>query len=189
MNNKIDKIFDESIEIISESKKLVPSIVESVNLIRESLINGGKIIAFGNGGSSSDAQHFVAEFIGRFEKERKSIPAISLTADSSIITAVGNDYGFERIFERQCEGLLNKNDIVIAISTSGNSQNVLNGVRIAKKMNIKTIGLIGKDGGALGKMVDVPIIIPSYSTPRIQEAHRIIYHIICEMIEKTIRYD
>ena len=141
---------------------------------------------FGNGGSAADAQHFAAEFIGRFEKERDAIPAISLTTDSSIITSIGNDYSFDKIFERQCEALIESNDIIFVISTSGNSTNVINGVKVAKKKNIPSIGLLGNDGGSLKDYVTTPIIIPSNSTPRIQESHRIILHIICQIVENNL---
>ena len=136
-NNKtIDSIFDNSLEIISNSKVLNNRISDSIDAILKSLQNNGKIIIFGNGGSAADAQHFAAEFIGRFEKERDAIPAIALTTDSSIITSLANDYSFDKIFERQCEALIQPNDIIFVLSTSGNSPNVINGVKVAKKKNI-----------------------------------------------------
>ena len=147
-------------------------------------LNVKKIIIFGNGGSAADAQHIVAEFIGRFMLERKSLPAISLTSNSSTVTALANDYSYDKIFSRQCEGLVEKGDVIIGISTSGNSKNVKNGLMISKKMGAVTIGLLGSKGGTIGKICDIPIIIDSSSTPRIQEAHRTIYHIICEEVEK-----
>ena len=183
-NNKIiDSIFDTSLKIISNSKELSNIISDSIDTIIKSLQNNGKIIIFGNGGSAADAQHFAAEFIGRFEKERDAIPAISLTTDSSVITSLANDYSFDKIFERQCEALIQSNDIVFVISTSGNSLNVINGVKIAQKKNVTSIGLLGNGGGNLKAHIDIPIIIPSNSTPRIQEVHRIILHTICQIIE------
>ena len=183
-NNKIiDSIFDTSLKIISNSKELSNTISDSIDTIIKSLQNNGKIIIFGNGGSAADAQHFAAEFIGRFEKERDAIPAISLTTDSSVITSLANDYSFDKIFERQCEALIQSNDIVFVISTSGNSLNVINGVKIAQKKNVTSIGLLGNGGGNLKAHIDIPIIIPSNSTPRIQEVHRIILHTICQIIE------
>ena len=128
-----------------------------------------------------------AEFIGRYLLERKSIPAISFTTDSSILTSIGNDYGFEKTFSRQCEALVEKNDTVIAISTSGNSKNVLEAVKICKRKGAKIIGLTGKDGGKLKNIVDLLIAVPSLSTPRIQEGHRIIIHTICELVEKITK--
>ena len=185
-NEIIDSIFDSSLDLISKSKELSNIISDATDAIITSLENNGKIFIFGNGGSAADAQHFAAEFIGRFEKERDAIPAISLTTDSSIITSIGNDYSFDKIFERQCEALIESNDIIFVISTSGNSTNVINGVKVAKKKNIPSIGLLGNDGGSLKDYVTTPIIIPSNSTPRIQESHRIILHIICQIVENNL---
>mgnify|MGYP001169396612 FL=1 len=183
-NNKtIDSIFDNSLEIISNSKVLNNRISDSIDAILKSLQNNGKIIIFGNGGSAADAQHFAAEFIGRFEKERDAIPAIALTTDSSIITSLANDYSFDKIFERQCEALIQPNDIIFVLSTSGNSANVINGVKVAKKKNIISIGLLGNNGGNLKDHLTIPIIVTSNSTPRIQEVHRIILHAICQIVE------
>ena len=183
-NNKtIDSIFDHSLEIISNSKVLNNRISDSIDAILKSLQNNGKIIIFGNGGSAADAQHFAAEFIGRFEKERDAIPAIALTTDSSIITSLANDYSFDKIFERQCEALIQPNDIIFVLSTSGNSPNVINGAKVAKKKNIISIGLLGNNGGNLKDHLTIPIIVTSNSTPRIQEVHRIILHAICQIVE------
>ena len=183
-NNKtIDSIFDNSLEIISNSKVLNNRISDSIDAILKSLQNNGKIIIFGNGGSAADAQHFAAEFIGRFEKERDAIPAIALTTDSSIITSLANDYSFDKIFERQCEALIQPNDIIFVLSTSGNSPNVINGVKVAKKKNIISIGLLGNNGGNLKDHLTIQIIVTSNSTPRIQEVHRIILHAICQIVE------
>ena len=183
-NNKtIDSIFDNSLGIISSSKVLNDRISDSIDAILKSLQNNGKIIIFGNGGSAADAQHFAAEFIGRFEKERDAIPAIALTTDSSIITSLANDYSFDKIFERQCEALIQPNDIIFVLSTSGNSPNVINGVKVAKKKNIISIGLLGNNGGNLKDHLTIPIIVTSNSTPRIQEVHRIILHAICQIVE------
>lgn len=183
-NNKtIDSIFDNSLEIISNSKVLNNRISDSIDAILKSLQNNGKIIIFGNGGSAADAQHFAAEFIGRFEKERDAIPAIALTTDSSIITSLANDYSFDKIFERQCEALIQPNDIIFVLSTSGNSPNVINGVKVAKKKNIISIGLLGNNGGNLKDHLTIPIIVTSNSTARIQEVHRIILHAICQIVE------
>jgi D-sedoheptulose 7-phosphate isomerase len=182
--NKISTIFDESIDVILKSKSLEKSIQNVIDKIISCFENGNKIIIFGNGGSAADSQHFAAEFIGRFLKERNSLPAISLTTDSSILTALGNDYSFETIFSRQCESIVKKNDIVFGISTSGNSTNVINGINTAKNYGGFTIGLLGSDGGELSKITDMSIIVPSNSIPRIQESQRVIMHIICEMVEE-----
>ena len=182
--NKIAKIFDESIVNISNSKILAKSIQDVIEKIICCFKNGNKIIIFGNGGSAADSQHFAAEFIGRFLQERKSLPAIALTTDTSILTALGNDYSFDTIFSRQCESLVQKNDLVFGISTSGNSTNIINGLKTAKNCGGITIGLLGSNGGQLSKIADLSIIIPSNSTPRIQESQRVILHIICEIVEE-----
>ena len=182
----IKQIVKESSEVISSINQISHDISKSIKMLQECLEANRKIILFGNGGSAADAQHIAAEFIGRFNRERPSIPAIALTTDSSIITSVGNDYSFDSIFSRQCEGLVNEGDVVIAISTSGNSRNVLEGVKMAKKKNAKIIGLLGNSGGMIASSTDIPIIVNSSSTPRIQEGHRVISHIICEAVEKKI---
>ena len=140
----------------------------------------------GNGGSAADAQHIAAELVGRFKKERKAMPALALTVDTSSLTALGNDYGFDTIFERQVEALANKNDTVIGISTSGNSENIIRAVNKANSIGAFTIGLLGNDGGKLKDAVNLPIIIPSNDTARIQEVHITIGHIICEIIEEDL---
>jgi D-sedoheptulose 7-phosphate isomerase len=184
---------DEIQEIIISSSKTINSIsnnfseIESIILkIISAIKNGNKIILFGNGGSAADAQHIAAELVGRFKLERKSFPALALTTDSSILTSLSNDYSFDTIFSRQCEGLVNENDVVIGISTTGNSINVKNGLETAKKNGAYTIGLLGNEGGQISEIVDISVIVDSKSTPRIQEAHRTIYHIICELVEKKL---
>ncbi len=182
--SKISKLFDQSIITISDSKILEKSIQDAIEKIISCFENGNKIIIFGNGGSAADSQHFAAEFMGRFLLERQSLPAISLTTDTSILTALGNDYSFDTIFSRQCESLVQKNDIVFGISTSGNSTNIINGFNAAKNCGGMTIGLLGSDGGELNKISDLSIVVPSDSTPRIQESQRVILHIICEIVEE-----
>tara|TARA_B100000029_G_scaffold484141_1_gene536015 strand:- start:736 stop:1308 length:573 start_codon:yes stop_codon:yes gene_type:complete len=184
-NSKINELFEESSKIIHDSKKLEDEIFNSILLISKSLKNKNKIIIFGNGGSAADAQHMAGELIGRYLLERKSLSAIALTTDSSIITGLGNDYGFENIFVRQCEGLVKSGDVVIGISTSGNSKNVIKGLSKSKSLGAKTISLTGKNVSKMKKYSDIIIPVPSDLTPRIQEAHRTIIHIICEQIEKN----
>ena len=142
---------------------------------------------FGNGGSAADAQHMAAEFVSRYLTERLSLPAIALTTDTSILTAIGNDYDFNKIFSRQCESLVNNGDTIIAISTSGTSKNVILGVEEAKKRGAKIISLIGMDGPILNEKSDICIKVPSNETPRIQEGHRIIIHIICQFVENHFK--
>jgi D-sedoheptulose 7-phosphate isomerase len=183
INNQIIKTVTESSSLILNSMNLSEKIEESINEIIKCFNTGNKIIVFGNGGSAADAQHIVAEFIGRFQKERKSLPAISLTTDSSIITSLANDYSYDIVFSRQCESLVSKGDVVIGISTSGNSKNVEKGIKTAKSMGAVTIGLLGGDGGIINNVVDIPIVVESTNTARIQEVHRVIYHIICGIVE------
>lgn len=185
-NTKIEHIFESSSRVILDSKKLSKEIEKSIILITKSIKNGNKIVLFGNGGSAADAQHMAAEFIGRFMKERKSFPAIALSTDSSIITAIGNDYGFEKIFSRQAESLVKKGDVIIAISTSGKSKNILEGIKTSKKLGAKIIFLTGENGGKMKLNSDVFLNVPSKITSRIQEAHRTIIHIICEIVEDEL---
>ncbi len=160
-------------------------LLKSISIIKESLQKGNKLLICGNGGSAADAQHFAAEIVGRFKLERKGFPAIALTTDTSVLTSIGNDYGFDKIFERQVEALGKSGDILFGISTSGNSTNVINAVNKAKEMGIYTIGLLGKGGGELKKLVDLALTVDSDNTARIQECHLTIYHVICEEIEKN----
>src|SRR5947207_1851746 len=163
-----------------------PTIVKAALLIANCFQFGNKLLLFGNGGSAADAQHLAAEFVGRFVRERAGLPAIALTTDSSILTAVGNDYGFDQIFARQVQALGRPGDVAIAISTSGNSPNIIEGVKAARKGYLKTIGLSGKDGGLLAAEADVVITIASTSTARIQECHITIEHLLCELTEEAL---
>jgi D-sedoheptulose 7-phosphate isomerase len=153
-------------------------------MIIETIENENKIIIFGNGGSAADAQHMSAEFVGRYLIERESLPAIAITTDTSALTGIGNDYGFEQIFARQCEALVDNGDLIIAISTSGKSPNIIEGIKTCKKKKAKIIVLTGKNGNRLRRFSDIILQVPSKETPRIQEAHRTIIHIICEIVEK-----
>ncbi len=164
-------------------KSLVPTIEQVSRLLIEALSQGHKILLFGNGGSAADSQHIAAELVGRFMVKRRALPAIALTTDTSNLTALGNDFGYETVFERQIEALGQPGDVAVGISTSGNSPNVLTAIRLARKMGLKTVALTGRGGGPLAGLVDIALIIPSDSTQRIQEAHITIGHIICELIE------
>ncbi|NIQ02229.1 MAG: SIS domain-containing protein [Nitrospinaceae bacterium] len=159
-------------------------ISEAINLIRACYRDGGKLLLMGNGGSAGDAQHIAAEFVGRYKKERRPVAALALTVDSSLLTCVGNDYGFEHVFSRQVEALAGAKDVVIGISTSGNSENVIRGVDKAREKGVKTIGLLGREGGKLKDRVDLALVVPSSETARIQEAHITIGHIICEILDE-----
>ena len=188
-NNKISKLIEESIMPILKCKEISNEINQVKDIILDALKNKNKIILFGNGGSAADSQHMAAEFIGRFLVDRQSIPAISLTTDTSILTAVGNDFGFENIFSRQCESLVSKGDIIIAISTSGNSTNVINGIKTAKEKGGIIISLTGNNGGKLNNISDKILKVPTEHIPHIQECHRVIIHILCDLIEKELMND
>lgn len=180
----IESSFKSSSNLILKSVKLSPKIQQAIEIIQNSILQGNKIVIFGNGGSAADAQHMAAELIGRFKLERRSFPAIALTTDSSIVTSLSNDYSFDIIFQRQCQGLILSGDVAIGISTSGNSKNVEKGLLTAKNMGATTIALLGNKGGIIKNITDLSIIIDSSSTSQIQEIHRVIYHIICEHVEK-----
>jgi D-sedoheptulose 7-phosphate isomerase len=165
---------------------LSEKISDSVVLLKESLGAGRKLLVMGNGGSAADAQHFAAEIIGRFKMERPALPAIALTTDSSVLTAIGNDYGFDKVFSRQVEGLGSQDDVVVGISTSGNSPNVFAALSKAREIGCRTIALLGCDGGSIKNVADISIIVPSHDTPRIQEAHITVIHIICDLLEKSL---
>ncbi len=184
-SDRINQTIKESSSVILDAQNLNNEINQAIKIITDCFRNGNKVIIFGNGGSAADAQHFAAEFVGRYLKERQSLPAIALTTDTSIITAIGNDYGFEYVFSRQCESIVNENDVVIAISTSGKSKNIINGVMTSKKRGAVTISLTGEGGRDLDKITDLLLVAPSKSTPRIQEVHRIIMHVISELVEEN----
>jgi D-sedoheptulose 7-phosphate isomerase len=186
MIDDIKKLIQTSAENIQKSISLSSQIQQSIESIIQCIKNGNKIILFGNGGSAADAQHIAAELIGRFKLERKSFPAIALTTDTSILTSLGNDYSYDVVFSRQCESLVSKGDVVIGISTSGNSKNVELGMKTALKKGAKTIGLLGNNGGIIKSVSDISIIVNSVDTANIQESHRVIYHIICNLVESQL---
>lgn len=187
MRDKIQDVLLQSIQVKEELLRTsVGKIKEISDLLIDTLKRGGKVMIFGNGGSASDSQHIAAELVGRFKKDRNGLPAIALTTNTSILTAIANDYGYEIVFAKQIEALAAKNDIAIGISTSGKAKNVANGIKQAKKMGLKTVALTGADGGELVKLADVSLIVPSSVTARIQEAHITIGHIICEMVEDAL---
>jgi D-sedoheptulose 7-phosphate isomerase len=164
-------------------KSMEDDLEKASEMIIKTLKKGNKILLCGNGGSAADAQHIAAELTGRYKTERRGLPGIALTTDTSALTAIGNDYGYHRIFDRQVESLANRGDLLIGISTSGDSINVLNAFKIAKKLECKTIGLSGKGGGNFNKLCDINVIVPSDNTPRIQEMHILFGHIICQCID------
>lgn len=177
-------IFDEHQQVLEDCKtQLTQIIAESSEIINNCILAGNKLLLFGNGGSAADAQHIAAEFMGRFVIERRALPAIALTTDTSALTAIGNDYGFDVIFERQVEALANKGDVLIGISTSGNSPNVLKALKAGKEKGCLLIGLSGRDGGKMNELCDKNIVIPSNITARIQEMHIMIGHSFCANVD------
>ena len=162
---------------------LIPDIEQGCKLVTGVLATGGMVLIAGNGGSAADAQHIAAELTGRYVKERKALPAIALTVDTSAITAISNDYGFERVFARQLEAFAGPSDLFIAISTSGNSPNIIQALHTAKELGCKTLGLSGRDGGQMNELCDLNIIIPDDTTARIQEMHILIGHILCKAVD------
>ena len=170
-------------------EELSARIAESVVMLVDAFSAGNKLLIMGNGGSAADAQHFAAEMVGRFMMERRALPAIALTTDTSALTAIGNDYGFDRVFSRQVEALAEPGDVVFGISTSGNSANIAAAFKTARSRGCRTIGLLGKGGGTIQELVDIPLVIPSFATPRIQEGHITIIHIICDLLEKGLFSD
>lgn len=158
----------------------------AAGVISAALAAGGKVLSFGNGGSATDAQHLAGELVGRFLKERRALAAVALTTDTGILTALGNDYGFDAVFARQVEAIGRPGDVAFGISTSGASTNVTRGLAVAKERGLTTIALTGKDGGEVGRGADVHLNVPSASTPRVQEVHRTILHVLCELIERDL---
>ena len=154
--------------------------------ILEASRGGGKVLLFGNGGSAADAQHMASDLVGRFQRERRPVAAVALTTDSSVMTAVANDYAFDRVFVRQIEALGNRGDIAFGITTSGRSANVVAGLRAASARGLRTIAMTGRDGGTVGAEVEIHINVPDPSTARVQEAHRTLIHAICELVEREL---
>ena len=178
-SKEINRLILENDDTINKIQKFAESIIESYQ-------NGGKLFIAGNGGSAADSQHITAELVSRFYKERKALPAESLNVNTSNLTAIANDYDFSAVFSRQLEANAKEGDVFLGISTSGISKNILNALKISKKLNIYTLGLTGKDGGEMANLCDNIIMIPSCNTPRIQEYHITIGHILCELIESSL---
>jgi len=167
-------------------RELADRIASFAKLLADSLAGGRKLLVMGNGGSAADAQHFAAEIVGRFKLERRGLPAVALTTDTSILTAIGNDYGFDAIFRRQVEALADEGDVVVGISTSGNSRNVQEALLLARERGCRTVGLLGRTGGSIRDIVELDLTVPSADTPRIQEGHIAIIHIVCDLVEKRL---
>lgn len=189
MHNMIQKEFNSHQETMKKviNSDMAEMVQKAAVMAVSTLKNGNKILLCGNGGSAADAQHIAAELTGRYKSERKGLPAIALSTDTSALTAISNDYGYDRVFDRQVEALANKGDMIIGISTSGNSHNVLNALKMANNLDCMTLGLSGRNGGAMNDVCDINLIVPSDDTPRIQEMHILFGHIICQAIDDAFQ--
>ena len=184
-----ESVLRQHFDCFGQLNAMASKVEEIGGILVTAISAGSKILICGNGGSAADAQHFAAELMGRFELERRSWPAVALTTDTSILTAVGNDYGFDEVFARQVQGLGRRGDVLIGVSTSGNSRNIMRAVAMAKSAQMKTIGLLGHDGGMLGSLVDRAVLIDHPKTARIQEAHIFILHFWAMQIEQQLKQD
>lgn len=189
MKDRIQSVIEEQIQNLEQLRfgDYALKVEQISNEIVNSIKKGGKLLIAGNGGSAADAQHFAAEIVGRFVQERKGYPAIALTTDTSILTAIGNDYGYDMIFSRQIEALGNNGDVFIGISTSGNSVNIIKAIEVAKSKGLKIIGLTGKDGGKMKDICDLCLVFNYKETARVQEHHLMSYHLICEFVEAGLK--
>jgi D-sedoheptulose 7-phosphate isomerase len=182
----LDEVFAETVRLHERvQREARAAILQVADLLSASLARGGKILVLGNGGSAADSQHFAAELVGRFARERRALAAIALTTDTSIVTSIGNDYGFNRIFARQVEALGQRGDVALGISTSGSSANVLEALTAARALGLTTVALTGRDGGPIGRAADLHIHVPG-PTARAQEVHRTVLHVLCELVERDL---
>lgn len=187
MKEKIAQHFaghQEMIEVVR--RELAAEIERCAGVLIEALRAGRKVLLMGNGGSAADAQHAAAELVGRFRRNRRGLPALALTTDTSILTALGNDFGFDEVFKRQVEAFAVAGDVVVGLSTSGNSNNVCHGLTLANQLGCTTVGLLGRDGGNMGPVVEVNLTVPVQETARIQEGHALILHILCDLVEEAL---
>lgn len=185
-NHKLEQEWNEHITVFSALEPLLPLLQQAGELMITSLAKGHKILLAGNGGSAADAQHIAAELVGRYSTERVALAAIALTTDTSIMTAVSNDYGYDMVFARQIEALADEGDVLLAYSTSGNSGNVCNAVKLARQKKVQIISLTGASGGALLELSNINLAVPSESTPRIQECHAFMGHMLCQMVDDAV---
>ena len=187
MKNEITQAFRESADVkLRFIQENAEGVLQVVRMIAKAFKKGNKVLLFGNGGSAADAQHIAAEFVNRFLIERPSLPAIALTTDTSILTSIANDYEFADVFAKQVKALGREGDVAIGISTSGAAANVIKAVKVAGDLGIQTVGLTGKDGGELARVVDLALLVDSQSVPRIQEVHITIGHVVCEMVDRML---
>lgn len=190
LSSRVETHFDDSIETKRKAKQLLSgAVVQAIELMYNALLNGNKILACGNGGSAADAQHFAAELVGRFERERQELPAIALTTDTSILTAIGNDYSYDVIFSKQVKALGRSGDVLLGISTSGNSGNVIKAIEAAHDKNMSVIAFTGKDGGKISALLkdgDIHLCVPADRTARIQETHLLLLHCLCDGVDHLL---
>jgi D-sedoheptulose 7-phosphate isomerase len=186
MNTRIEAAFDAHEHMCAGVRNMVPSIERAAALVTECLSSGGQLLLCGNGGSAADAQHIAAEFLGRFLRERRPLPAIALHTNTSAVTAIGNDYGFDEVFARQILAYARPGDVLLAISTSAESPNVLRAAHAARESGVRVIGLTGPEGGSLGPLCDVCLAVQASGTPRVQEGHILIGHLLCEIVEDAL---
>src|SRR2546421_7068086 len=186
ISSNLNQAINHSVRVLESLKDLEPQVSRAADLISECFRTGNKLLMCGNGGSAADASHFATELVVRFTKDRRALPAICLASDSGILTAGGNDYGFDKIFSRQAEAFGQPGDVLICFTTSGNSKNVLLALEEAKARKLKTIAFLGRDGGSTIGMADVDLVVRSESTARIQEAHQLLLHVLCETIESRL---
>ena len=180
------RTLDDTIALHEHAKEHAQPVLDAAAAIIESIRAGGKLLLFGNGGSAADAQHVAAEFVGRFQRERAAMAALALTTDTSILTSIANDYAFDRIFARQIEALGRNGDVAFAMSTSGTSPNVVAALVAARALGLQTIALTGNDGGAVGRAAAIHLNVPSANTARVQEVHRTLLHVICDLVERSV---
>ena len=186
MKATIKEEFNSHLDTINNVIDTMEDSLEKASILAiNALKTGNKILIFGNGGSAADAQHIAAELTGRYKSERRGLPGIALTTDTSALTAIGNDYGYDRVFDRQVESLANSGDLLLGISTSGNSKNVISALKLGQELGCKTIGFSGRDGGDMNDVCNVNLIVPSDNTPRIQEMHILFGHTICQIIDNN----
>lgn len=183
---QIQGLIDASIVVKQDLKKQAPLLATVAERLVEAMARGNKVMFFGNGGSAADAQHLAAEFVGRFLVDRRPLPALALNVNTSCLTAIGNDYSYDLVFARQVQALGQKGDVVIGISTSGNSPSVIEGIRTARTLGLLTVGLTGRSGGKLKSEPEICICVPSSETPRIQEAHILVGHVLCALVEEAL---
>ena len=182
----IEATIQEHLDVVGGIRPLASSISDIARCVNDCLTAGGKVLWMGNGGSAADSQHLAAELVGRYSRERRGLASIALTTDTSILTAVGNDYGYDRIFARQIDALCQPGDVVVGLSTSGKSPNVIEALKLANERNATTVGFTGGDGGAMRAIVDHCLIVPSKVTARIQEAHILMGHLVCDCVEANV---